>query len=141
MKNNETFEAEMCSAIKSKYKLHIERSCFSTGSMPNYLLLDSTRNIHSYIEFCSVNGDYIESAHFGAKNLLRGVLDVLRTQFSQLDRPLFFIFKDKVGNYQAIESTPIREHLLEHRDGSISSFMISNADKLQDVLPQIYHEL
>lgn len=141
MKNNDIFEAEMCSALKKKYKLHLEKSCFSTGSMPNYLLLDSTRNIHSYIEFCNFENGGIESSHVDVKKQTRGVIGIIRTQYSQLDRPLFFIFKDSSGVFHAIESTPIREHLLEERESDISSFIIQNADKLQDVLPQIYKEL
>ena len=141
MKNNDAFEAEMCSALMKKYKLHLEKSCFSTGSMPNYLLLDSTRNIHSYIEFCDLEDGKLESSHVDSKMQDRGVLGIIRTQYSQLDRPLFFVFKDSTGVFHAIESTPIREHLLEARENNISAFMIQNADRLQDVLPQIYKEL
>ena len=141
MKNSDAFEAEMCAALKAKYKLHIEKSCFSTGAIPNYLLLDSTRNIHSYIEFCDVVDGVFESAHIDVKSPNKGVIDIVRTQYSQLDRPLFFIYKDEKGIFRVIESTPIREHLLDERDDNVSIFMIQNADALQDVLTNVYKEL
>lgn len=141
MKNSEANEARMCEILHSKYKLRIEKSCFSTGAMPNYIILDSTRNIHSYVEFCDIQDGVLTSIHIDNKQPLIGLVDVLRTQYSQLDRPLFFIFSNSNETLMTIESQIVREHLLYKRDDDISTFIITNADKFQDVLPLIYREL
>lgn len=141
MSNFEVYEAEMCSSLRKKYRLNIAKASFSTNSIPNYILLDSTRNIHSYLEFCQKDGNNLVSAHWGLQDQLKGVLSVVRTQYSQLDRPLFFIFPDEKGTLYIIESSDVREHLLEDRDDQVTSFMIANADKFQDMFKQIYDEL
>ena len=141
MKNSEANEARMCEILRSKYKLRIEKSCFSTGAMPNYIILDSTRNIHSYVEFCDIGDGVLTSIHIDNKQPLSGLVDVLRTQYSQLDRPLFFIFQNSTGTLMTIESEIVREHLLNKRDDDISAFISTSADKLQDVIPLIYREL
>ena len=141
MSNFDVYEAEMCSSLRKKYRLNIEKASFSTNSIPNYILLDSTRNIHSYLEFCQKEGNSLVSAHWGLQDQLKGVLSVVRTQYSQLDRPLFFIFPDEKGTLYIIESTDVREHLLEDRDEHVTSFMIDNANKFQDMFKQIYDEL
>lgn len=141
MSNFDVYEAEMCSSLRKKYRLNIEKASFSTNSIPNYILLDSTRNIHSYLEFCQKDGNNLVSAHWGLQDQLKGVLSVVRTQYSQLDRPLFFIFPDEKGTLYIIESSDVREHLLEDRDEQVTSFMIDNADKFQDMFKQIHDEL
>lgn len=141
MNSFDVYEAEMCSSLRKKYRLNIEKASFSTNSIPNYILLDSTRNIHSYLEFCQKSGDNLVSAHWGLQDQLKGVLSVVRTQYSQLDRPLFFIFPDEKGTLYIIESADVREHLLEDRDEHVTSFMIDNADKFQDMFKQIHDEL
>lgn len=141
MNNFENYEAEMCSSLRKKYRMNIEKANFSTGCIPNYILLDSTRNIHSYIEFCKKEGNNLTSAHWNNKNQLHGVLSIIRTQYSQLDRPLFFIFPDESGNLYIIESSEVREHLLENRDENVTAFMVNNADKFQDIYRQIHSEL
>ena len=141
MNNSYAYEEEMCSFLRKNYKLNIERASFSTASIPNYILLDSTRNIHSYLEFCQKDGNSLVSAHWGLQDQLKGVLSVVRTQYSQLDRPLFFIFPDEKGTLYIIESAEVREHLLEDRDEHVTSFMIDNADKFQDMFKQIHDEL
>lgn len=124
---------------KKYSKLHLEKACFSIGSIPNYILLDSTRNIHSYFEFCSLVNGRVHSVHIGDSDN-NGLLGLLRTQYSQLDRPLFFIINIK-GSLYSIESEIIREHLLEGRDRDVSNFIIENADRFQDVITFITQEL
>lgn len=141
MNSFDAYEAEMCSSLRKKFRLNIEKASFSTNSIPNYILLDSTRNIHSYLEFCQKSGDNLVSTHWGLQDQLKGVLSVVRTQYSQLDRPLFFIFPDEKGTLYIIESADVREHLLEARDEHVTSFMINNADKFQDMFKQIHDEL
>ena len=141
MNSFDSYEADMCSSLRKKYRLNIEKASFSTNSIPNYILLDSTRNIHSYLEFCQKSGDNLISAHWSLKDQLKGVLSVVRTQYSQLDRPLFFIFPDEKGTLYTIESSDVREHLLKDRDEHVTSFMIDNADKFQDMFRQIHKVL
>lgn len=141
MNSFDAYEAEMCSSLRKKYRLSIEKASFATDSIPHYILLDSTRNIHSYLEFCQKNGDSLVSAHWGLQDQLKGVLSVVRTQYSQLDRPLFFIFPDEKGTLFIIESEDVREHLLEYRDEHVTAFMIDNAEKFQEMFKQIHNEL
>ena len=134
-------EAEMCASLRKKYRINIEKASFSKASIPNYIILDSTRNIHSYVEFCKIEKEQLVSSHWDIKDQLRGVLSVIQTQYSQLDRPLFFMFPDENGVFYAIESSVVREHLLEERDPAVTTFMINNSDKFQDVFPKIHKEL
>ncbi|MBP5721360.1 MAG: hypothetical protein J6W82_09910 [Bacteroidales bacterium] len=141
MSNGHEYEASLCQKLRSKYKINIEKASFSTASIPNYIILDSTRNIHSYVEFCKIEKEQLVSSHWDIKDQLRGVLSVIQTQYSQLDRPLFFMFPDENGVFYSIESSVVREHLLEERDPAITTFMINNSDKFQDVFPKIHKEL
>lgn len=134
-------EADMCQSLRKKYRLNIEKANFSTAFIPNYILLDSTRNIYSYLEFCKVEKNGLVSSHWDIEHQLSGVLAMIQTQYSQLDRPLFFVFNDSNGQTCIIESSPVREHLLEERDGNITGFMLANADKFQDVFQKIHDEL
>lgn len=134
------FEEGVCSLLCKQYKVHIEKACFANGFIPNYILLDSTRNIHSYLEFCKMNDGMLSSSHWDGHSI-EGLVQLLRTQYSQLDRPLFFIFQADNGEYRIIESSPIREYLLEGGNGSISQFMIDNSDELKDTILKISKEL
>lgn len=133
------FEKEINTQLCKQIRLRIEQACFATGYIPNYILLDSTRNIHSYIEYCNYQNGKLFSSHWDSESN-DGLINLLRTQYSQLDRPLFFIFKID-GVFRAIESSPIREHLLENRDNNISQFFIEHSDPLREIIPQIIQEL
>lgn len=141
MKVNAEIEAELGSELKSKYRLNIEKACFAQNYIPNYILLDSTRNIHSYIEFCILESGHLYSTHWGKEDILNGLVKVLQIQTSQLDRPLFFIFKDETDTYKVIESNLIKERILEGEGATIENFIIENTDTLNEVLPLIKREL
>ncbi|HPJ12958.1 MAG TPA: hypothetical protein PLV00_06195 [Caldisericia bacterium] len=81
------------------------------------------------------------STHWDKENLLNGLVKVLQVQTSQLDRPLFFIFKDETDTYKVIESNLIKERILEGEGANIENFIIENTDTLSEVLPLIKREL
>ncbi|WP_052752890.1 hypothetical protein [Kordia zhangzhouensis] len=64
--------------FKSKYKINIEEANFSTGWIPKYILLDRTRNIHSYAVF-------VNSIEISKEELI----EYSKIRYSSLDRPLF----------------------------------------------------
>lgn len=141
MKVNLEIEAELCSELKSKYRLNIEKACFAQNYIPNYILLDSTRNIHSYIEFCILESGHLYSIHWSKGDMLKGLVRVLQVQTSQLDRPLFFIYKDETETYKVIESNLIKEQILEGESANTEDFIIKNSDIFSEILPQIKREL
>lgn len=141
MKINADTEAKLCSELKAKYRLNIEKACFAKNYIPNYILLDSTRNIHSYIEFCALESGHLKSAHWSEKDINNGLIRVLQVQTSQLDRPLFFIYKDEKGIYKAIESNLVKERILEGEAATIEDFIITNSDTFSEILPLIKREL
>ena len=78
--------------IKNKYKLNIEISSFQKGFIPNYILLDKTRNIHSYIIVADYNNSTIGGNHYNKDIVFNYILiELLKIQYSTLDRPLFLI--------------------------------------------------
>lgn len=141
MKINAEIEADICSEFKSKYRLNIEKACFAQNHIPNYILLDSTRNIHSYMEFCVLESGHLSSIHWDEGDILGGLIRVLQVQTSQLDRPLFFIFKEESGTYKVIESNLVKEHILEGNAATIEDFIIENSDTFSEILPLIKREL
>ena len=65
---------------------------------------------------------------------------MLSLQYSDLDRPLFFIyFKD--NKLMIIEGNYIREAILENPNLDLFEFMVDNSDKLSDVIFKIIKEL
>lgn len=141
MKDSIEIEADLCAEIKSKYRLNIEKACFAQNYIPNYILLDSTRNIHSYIEFCVLEDGHLHSIHWSKEDLLTGLIKVLQVQTSQLDRPLFFIYKDETETYKVIESDFVKERILEGEAATIEDFILTNSDTFTEILPLIKREL
>ena len=53
MINLDAIESDILQSLKGKYKFKIEKACFSKGWVPNYILLDRTRNILLYNNLCT----------------------------------------------------------------------------------------
>lgn len=135
------FENEECITLCKKYKLHIEDANFAKGLIPKKILLDSTRNIHSYFVFCNLENGHLHSAYWKNKDFPTSLKSMLALQYSDLDRPLFFIFLDNKNEYNVIEGNEIREALLENPDMNLCEFIKENSVKLYDVITQIHNEL
>ena len=89
------YENTECLTLHKQYKFHIEDANFSKGFIPKKILLDKTRNIHSYIIFCKIENNSLISKYWDCDNFLTSFKSILATQYSDLDRPLFFLFRDK----------------------------------------------
>lgn len=76
--------------FKSKYKLNIEKACFSKGWIPNYIILDRTRNIHSYCVFI-----FQEDFTFTNDFVNNDLIEFSKIRYSSLDRPLFVFLISK----------------------------------------------
>ena len=70
--------------FKSKYKLNIEKACFAKGWIPKYIILDRTRNIHSYCVFI-FQDDFTFTNDF----IYNDLIEFYKIKYSSLDRPLF----------------------------------------------------
>ncbi len=77
-------DLELIKHFKSKYKLNIEKACFSKGWIPNYIILDRTRNIHSYCVFI-----FQEDFTFTSDFINNDLIEFSKIRYSSLDRPLF----------------------------------------------------
>lgn len=77
-------DLELIKHFKSKYKLNIEKACFSKGWIPNYIILDRTRNIHSYCVFI-----FQDDFTFTQKFINQDLIEYSKIRYSSLDRPLF----------------------------------------------------
>lgn len=119
-------ELDILQTLKGKYKFKIENACFSKGWIPNYILLDRTRNIHSYIIICAqIDGTLISRNFLDKEKFENNFLALSQIQYSQLNRPLFIIFKDTFSSsLKAIEVSDIKNLFLNGK------FSISNLNKL-----------
>ena len=95
--------------FKSKYQLNIEQACFSKGWIPNYIILDRTRNIHSYCVFI-LQDDFTFTNDFINKDLI----EFSKIRFSTLDRPLFIFLISKELNIKFFEIEEFK-NLLEEK--------------------------
>ncbi|KAA6333460.1 hypothetical protein EZS27_018128 [termite gut metagenome] len=139
--SNEEFELSISSQLKRQYRLNIESSCFSTGYIPKHILLDRTRNIHSYLLFCRNDNHSIIGSYWERGKLQNELLNILRTQFSKLDRPLFFIIQDTDKTLKIIEGNFIREQMLQTPNSSIEEILLTQSNILQDIIFSIKNEL
>ncbi len=71
-------EFNIINYFKIHYKINIEEANFSKGWIPKYILLDRTRNIHSYAVF-------VNSIEISKEELI----EYSKIRYSSLDRPLF----------------------------------------------------
>jgi hypothetical protein len=95
--------------FKSKYQLNIEQACFSKGWIPNYIILDRTRNIHSYCVFI-FQDDFTFTNDFINKDLI----EFSKIRYSNLDRPLFIFLISKELNIKFFEIEEFK-NLLEEK--------------------------
>jgi hypothetical protein len=140
--NNIQYSKDLITKIYTKYKIKIEEACFSKGFIPKHIILDRTRNIHSYVTFVQfeknrISGDLFEYS----KDFLLPLVEYVKIQYSQLDRPLFFIFLDDSGEVSSIDACEIRIHLLEHGGTKIINFINTNKINGQHLFTQIKNEL
>lgn len=137
----ENFEHSISSFIKKRYHWNLEPISFPNKRIPNYILLDRTRNIHSYFVFCRNSHSLLESKNWEANNMPIALTQIIQTQFSELDRPLFFVIQDEDSSLKIIEGNIIREKLLNGKSNDLVSFLLSKADHLHDVAIKISREL
>lgn len=135
------FEQAFFEALKRKYKLRIEEANFAGENIPKYLLLDSTRNIHSYLILCCEHQGMLLSNYWDGINAKKQIVKLLRIQYSQLDRPLFFFLKLEGGETRIIESEVMRYELLQSPDCDIMEFMMDMSEPMSGVLSKIKNEL
>ena len=130
-----------CAAFCKQYRLHFEDANFAKGYIPRKILLDSTRNIHSYFVFCKYEDGGISSAYWQKDNLKASVKSMLSLQYSDLDRPLFIVIHDESNRYKTIEGNEIREALLECPSLDMTQYILNNSYDFFDLLVQIRKEL
>ncbi len=138
-----SIELNTLNIIKKKYKLNIELASFCSGYIPQYILLDKTRNIHSYMVFSEIVNSSFKGSYFDRKSDFKDILlELLKIQYSTLDRPVFFIINSN-GNIQAIECGSIREFLLENNSDleNIENFIINESVSFDDIIKQVKREL
>lgn len=118
----------------------IEEANFSKGFIPKHIILDRTRNIHSYIVFCDICEGKSSSIYWDNNSSKEGVISIVQTQYSQLNRPLFFVFqKDK--QFVCIEGNEVREKLLANPEVDIISYMWNNSMSFMETSMLIHKEL
>lgn len=133
---------DIISKIYNKYKIKIESACFSNGYIPEHIILDRTRNIHSYLTFIKVEQSRIRSEVFDLNNdYLVPLIEYVKVQYSQLDRPLFFIFLDELGEVFGVDASDVRIQLLENGGNDIIHFINNNKIHGQQLFTQIKKEL
>lgn len=124
--------------LKKKYKLKIEEANFAHGFIPNYILLDRTRNIHSYL--VPIGIDIVRSFENTTSDL-SGNIELLKEyykiQYSQLDRPLFLLFEDERG-IEFLDISNLKKYLL--REESFKEFL-DNRIKIDYLFPILKTQL
>lgn len=136
-------ESIVIDELKSNYKLKIEEACFSTDWIPKHILLDRTRNIHSYFIFATFYKNIYKGRYFNNDNNFENdIIELIKTQYSKLDRPLFLIIQDENYHLLGIEASTIREFILENKQiQTIKNFISNNAIGLLEIISQIKLEL
>lgn len=134
------FEEKIISKLKHDYRLKIEDANFAKGLIPVKILLDRTRNIHSYIVVCEKEGNIIESPYWDENNFVTNLKSMLALQFSDLDRPLFFIFESE-NKLKTIEGNCLREAILENQNMDINKYILDNSFLFNDIITRIHKEL
>lgn len=69
------------------------------------------------------------------------IMDVLRVQYSQLDRPLFLLYKDALNDIKIIEGGFIRDCILSDARINIQDCIFNDSDSLVEVVSKIKQEL
>tara|TARA_B110000902_G_C13942185_1_gene450179 strand:+ start:81 stop:506 length:426 start_codon:yes stop_codon:yes gene_type:complete len=141
MKEIKTIEEEILLTLKTKYKFKFENACFATGFIPKLILLDRTRNIHSYFIICTKKEDRLLSSQFKKNtDLASNLISFSKIQFSALDRPLFLIFMDQEQErLKTIEISKVKELFFQEKFSIRNLFNL--AIDFDQVAPLIKQEL
>ena len=134
------FEEKILAKLRKDYRLKIEDANFAKGLIPVKILLDGTRNIHSYLVLCEKKEYFLESSYWNKEDFNTNIKSMLSLQYSDLDRPLFFIYFEN-NKLMLIEGNDIRETILENPNSDIFEYMVNNSYKLSDVIFKIIKEL
>lgn len=127
--------------LKKDYNLKIEDACFATEYIPKFILLDKSRNIHSYIVPCYIHNRQLSSSYWDNESFCNSVLQFVRIQYSQLDRPMFFVYTHN-GDVKVIEGEVIKRFFEDHTpQESLMDFMITSSNHFKDILNIIKAEL
>lgn len=136
-----TDHKELCKVFADAYKLHIEEANFAKGLIPKDIILDRTRNIHSYVIFCQVSNELTDSEYWEDYNHEKRIKQILSLQYSELDRPLFIVFQDCNHKFKTIEGNFLREAILENQELDIKDYILSKSDNFDEIIPIIRKEL
>lgn len=134
------FEEKILAKLRKDYRLKTEDANFAKGLIPVKILLDGTRNIHSYLVLCEKKENFLESSYWNKEDFDTNIKSMLSLQYSDLDRPLFFIYFEN-NKLMLIEGNDIRETILENPNLDIFEYMVNNSYKLSDVIFKIIKEL
>lgn len=135
------YENIECQSLYKLYRFHIEDANFSKGFIPKKILLDKTRNIHSYIVFCKIENGSLLSEYWSYDNFTISFKSLLATQYSDLDRPLFFLYRDESNTLKSIEGAEIRLAILDNPNLNIYQYIIDNSVCFSQVAYQLSREL
>lgn len=138
MSNYENME---CITLCKQYKFHIEDANFSKGFIPKKILLDRTRNIHSYLVFCKIENNSLLSEYWSGSNFTSAFKSILATQYSDLDRPLFFLFRDNNSMLKSIEGAEIRYAILKNPKLNIYNYILEHSICFNEVAFRLKREL
>ncbi len=143
MNNYDKFENDIIKDIKAQYKLNIEEACFASGWIPKHIILDRTRNIHSYIIFTSLLKKHFCGRYFSKpETFYENIIQLVRTQYSKLDRPLFILTTTDQNNFLCIEGNVIREYMLTNSsEKNIMKYVISELKSFDEIVKIIKIEL
>lgn len=133
-------EIAVIDRLKTDFNLKIEEACFSKGYIPKFILLDRSRNIHSYIIPCHINDGELTSSYWNSLSFDESIIQFLRVQYSQLDRPLFFVYEQK-NAVMIIESGEVRSYFDDKKNESLMKFMIEHSYHLSDAINLIRQEI
>lgn len=98
--------------LKKQYGINIENACFAKGWIPKYIILDKTRNIHSYAVFLFESKGKFSSMYSNKSIQLIEIFSKLsKIQFSELDRPLFLFLFDENFKLKVSEIELIKENI------------------------------
>jgi hypothetical protein len=136
------WEIDVLKNFKKDFKLNIEEACFATNYIPKHIILDKTRNIHSYVVFGTLENKKLTGTFFSiSNNFISDLIELIKVQFSSLDRPLFFLLKNSIGEIMTIEGNLIREFLLNNDSNGVIEYIEEEAIPFEIIANQIKMEL
>lgn len=124
--------------LESKYKLKLEKSCFSKGWIPNYLILDKTRNIHSYVTFFFLENHKLYTETSFIPDINEVCKELYKIKFSTLQRPLFIIIEEE-NNLKMVEIDDFKENIIKNEIITINNLKAKLID-CELIIPLIKNE-